>query len=137
MNGASGPVHRPRKKAGFLLVMRNVVVVLLPLIAVVWPLMSAVEAGDQRAAEQVCAQHRMVVRMLHYPPKGAQATSVICTPSGRWDDQHAYALSEPGLPGRLGGFFVPFVCLLYVASSCVTLVVWNLIIRLFRVRSAR
>ncbi|MFD0732140.1 hypothetical protein [Planotetraspora mira] len=136
MNDASGPVHQSRQKVGFLFI-RNVVVVLLPLIAVVGPLMTGVEAGDQRAAEQVCAQHRMVVRMLHYPPKGAQATEVICTPSGQWDDRHAYELPEPGLPGLLGGFFIPFVCLLYVASGCVTLAVWNMIVRLFRVRSAR
>ncbi|GII42792.1 hypothetical protein [Planotetraspora phitsanulokensis] len=135
MNGASGPVHQPRQKVGFLFV-RNVVVVLLPLFAV-WPLMSGVEAGDRQAAEQVCAQHSMVVRTLDYPRKGAQATGVTCTPAGRWDDQHAYALSESGLPGLLGGFFVPFVCLVYLASGCLTLAAWNVIARLLRARSAR
>ncbi|WP_345338824.1 hypothetical protein [Planotetraspora kaengkrachanensis] len=113
------------------------VVVLLPLI-VVGSLMSGAEAGEGQAAEQVCAQHHMVVRTLDHPQKKALATGVICTPSGRWDDRHAYALSQPGLPGLLGGFFVPFVCLVFVASGCVTLTAWNMIARLLRGRrSAR
>ncbi|GAA1299782.1 hypothetical protein Psi02_63260 [Planotetraspora silvatica] len=135
MKDASAPLHQPRRKGRFLFV-RNVLVIVLPLI-VVGALMSGVQAGDQQAAEQICAQHHMVVRTLDYPPKQAQATGVICTPSGRWDDRHVYPLSQSGLSGLLGGFLIPFVCLVYVALGCATFTVWTMIARFLRGRSAR